>query len=113
MSGGCHAFGRNSPFLVTVDSKHVLQVIAVLLAGVAASTRAVSYALYCAAMASLVLIAEDVAHPTNFSAEWRRILFTFLGLAIGIAVLGIGGLDPRSTLLPVQRRHHGFGDRLP
>ena len=84
--------------LVSVDSKHALEAIVVLLAGLAASTRAASYALYCAAMATLVLIAEDVTHPTNFSAEGRRILFTFVGLAIGIAVLGIGGLIAKHSV---------------
>ena len=54
-------------------------------------TRGLAYAVGLQA-STLVLIAEDVTHPTNFSAEVRRVLFTFLGLAIGIAVLGIGGL---------------------
>jgi Fusaric acid resistance protein-like len=79
-------------FLLTVDNRHALQAIVVVLGAFAASFRSASYAFYCAAMAGLVLIAEDVAHPTNFSAEGRRVLFTFIGLAIGIAVLGIGGL---------------------
>jgi uncharacterized membrane protein YccC len=76
-------------FLLTVDNKHVLQVVVVVLGAFAASFRAATYALYCAAMAALVLIAEDVTHPTNLSAEGRRVLFTFLGLGIGIAVIGL------------------------
>lgn len=79
-------------FLLTIDNRHVLQVIVVALAAFAASFRAATYAFYCASMATLVLIAEDVTHPTNLSAEGRRVLFTFLGLGIGIAVLGLAGL---------------------
>jgi uncharacterized membrane protein YccC len=79
-------------FLLTVDNRHVLQVIVVALGAFAASFRAATYALYCTAMAALVLIAEDVTHPTNLSAEGRRVLFTFLGLGIGIGVLLLAGL---------------------
>jgi Fusaric acid resistance protein-like len=78
--------------LLTVTKTHVLQGIVLVLAAFAGSFRAANYALYCAAMAALVLIADDVTHPTNLSAEGRRVLFTFLGLGIGIAVLGIGGV---------------------
>ena len=84
-------------FLLTVDNRHVLQGVVVVLGAFAASFRAATYALYCAAMATLVLIAEDVTHPTNFSAEGRRVLFTFLGLGIGIAVLVLGGLIQKRT----------------
>jgi hypothetical protein len=52
-------------------------------------------------MAALVLIAEDVTHPTNLSAEGRRVVFTFLGLGIGIAVLGLANLiQKRSAAQP-------------
>lgn len=79
-------------FLLTVTNKHVLQVIVIVLGAFAASFRATTYAFYCAAIAGLVLIAEDVSHPTNLSAERRRVLFTFLGLGIGIGVLVLAGL---------------------
>jgi len=84
-------------FLLTIDNKHVLQVIVVALGAFAASFRAATYAFYCAAMAALVLIADDVTHPTNLSAEGRRVLFTFLGLGIGITVLGLGALIQKRT----------------
>lgn len=74
-----------------------IQVIVVVLGAFAASFRAATYALYCAAMATLVLIAEDVTHPTNLSAEGRWVLFTFLGLGIGIGVLVLGGLIQKLT----------------
>jgi hypothetical protein len=79
-------------FLLAIDNKHVLQVVVVALGAFAASVRAATYAFCCAAMAALVLIAEDVIHPTNLSAEGRRVLFTFAGLGIGIAVLILAGV---------------------
>lgn len=85
-------------FLLTVDNRHVLQVIVVVLGAFAASFRAATYAFYCAAMAALVLIAEDVTHPTNLSAEGRRVLFTFAGLGIGIAVVGLATLIQKRSV---------------
>ncbi len=79
-------------FVLTVDNKHVLQVVVIALAAFAASFRAATYAFYCLAMAALILIADDVTHPTNLSAEGRRVLFTFLGLGIGLLVLVLAGL---------------------
>jgi hypothetical protein len=73
-------------FLLTVHNKHALEVVIVLLAGLAASIRTVNYALYCAAIAGLVLIAMDLPHPSNFTDEGRRVLFTLAGVGIGVAV---------------------------
>jgi uncharacterized membrane protein YccC len=75
--------------LLTVHGKHALEVLIVVLAGIAASIRGGAYAFYCAAIAGLVLIAIDEAHPTNYSAEGRRILFTLAGVVVGIAVHGV------------------------
>lgn len=63
----------------------------------AASFRAANYALYCAAVATTVLIAEDIPNPSNLASEGRRVLFTFFGLAIGIVVLVLAGLLQRRT----------------
>jgi uncharacterized membrane protein YccC len=72
-------------FLLTVHNKHALEVVIVLLAALAVSIRTVNYALYCAAIAASVLIAIDLAHPTNFASEGRRVLFTLAGVGIGLA----------------------------
>ncbi len=58
--------------LLTIDGTHVLEAIIVLLAALGAALRTVNYALYCATIAALVLIADDLAHPTNFSNEIER-----------------------------------------
>jgi Fusaric acid resistance protein-like len=74
-------------FLLTVDNKYVLEVVIVFLGSVAASIRGASYAFYCAAVAGTVLIATDIPHPTNVSAEFRRVLFTLAGVGIAWLVM--------------------------
>ena len=73
--------------LTTVDSRTALEVVIVFLGGLAGSIRAVNYALYCAAVAGAVLIAMDLPHPSNLADEGRRVLFTFIGLGIGVLVM--------------------------
>jgi uncharacterized membrane protein YccC len=72
-------------FLLTVHNKHALEVVIILLAAAAVSMRTVNYALYCTAVAGSVLIGIDLAHPTDFASEGRRVLFTLAGVAIGLA----------------------------
>ncbi len=79
-------------FLLTVHNKHVLEVVIVLLAAVAVSIRTVNYAFYCAVVAGSVLIAIDLAHPTDFASEGRRVLFTLAGVGIGVAVTLLANL---------------------
>jgi hypothetical protein len=62
-------------------------VITVILGALAGSLRAVSYAIYCAAVAGTVLIAMDLPHPSNLAAEGRRISFTFIGVGIAVIVM--------------------------
>lgn len=83
--------------LLTVDARYALEAIILILGAFAASFRGANYALYCAAVAGLVLIATDINQPQNLSAEGRRVLFTLLGLAIGLAVLLIGGAIQKRT----------------
>ena len=46
-----------------------------------------NYALYCAAMAGLVLIALDASHPTSLRAEVNRVLFTLAGVGLAWLVM--------------------------
>jgi len=78
--------------LLIVDGKHALEAIIVLLAALGGGIRTVNYALYSATIAALVLIADDLAHPTNFSNEIERVLYTFAGLAIGVGVMFLADL---------------------
>jgi hypothetical protein len=66
----------------------------------ATSIRGVNYALYNAAVAAGVLIAMDLPHPTNFGAEGRRVLFTFIGVGIGFLVMLLGNLLAERTAKP-------------
>jgi Fusaric acid resistance protein-like len=84
-------------FLLTVDNKIVLEVVIVILGTLAGSIRAVNYAFYCAAMAGMVLIAVDLAHPTNLTSEGLRVLFTFAGVGIAVIVMFLAGLLQKRT----------------
>jgi hypothetical protein len=84
-------------FLLTVDTKVVLEVVIVVLGTLAGSIRAVNYALYCAALAGAVLIAEDLPHPTDLASEGRRVLFTFAGVGIAVVVMLLAGLLTKRT----------------
>ena len=39
-----------------------------------------------------MLIAADMPHPSNLADEGRRVLFTFVGVAIAVVVLLLAGL---------------------
>jgi len=78
--------------LFTVDNRRALEIVIVIFATVAAAFRGANYAIYCIFMAAVVLIVDDVSNPTNHSAEGRRVLFTFIGLGIGLVVLVLAGL---------------------
>jgi len=78
--------------LLAVDNRTALEVIIVVLFALAGSLRTVSYTWYTAAVASAVLIAADIPHPTDLTHEARRILFTLAGVGISIIVLLLAGL---------------------
>ncbi|BCJ39983.1 hypothetical protein GCM10010168_28410 [Actinoplanes ianthinogenes] len=71
--------------LLSVDSEVALGVALIVLASVAVCIRFVNYALYTGAVAATVLIAMDLPHPDDLAAEGERVLYTFVGLAIGVA----------------------------
>ena len=77
------------PILLAVHDKDALVVIIILLAAIGASIHGVNYAYYTAAIASAALIAADLPHPTNYAAEGRRVLFTFIGVGIAVVVMFI------------------------
>ena len=85
LAGAILGAGVAALFLLTVHNKYAVGVVIVLLAAAAVSIRTVNYALYCAAIAGSVLIAIDLAHPTDFASEGRRVLFTLAGVGIGLA----------------------------
>ena len=74
-------------FLVGLKNKHALEAVIILLGSVAATIRGVNYALYCAAIAGLVLVSMDISHPTNYTAEFHRVFFTLVGVGIAWLVM--------------------------
>ena len=75
------------PILLTLHDKRALEATIILLAAIGACIHGVNYAYYTAAIASAALIAADLPHPTNYAAEGRRVLFTFIGVGIGALVM--------------------------
>ena len=66
--------------------------VVVILGALAVSIVLVNYALYCAAVAGAVLIALDLPHPSNLADEAQRVLFTFIGVGIGVLVMFLADL---------------------
>lgn len=90
-------------FLLTVDNKHALELITIAFLTLGGATRFANYALYCAAIAAGVLIALDIPNPSNFTAEAERVLYTFLGLAVGLLVLLLAGVLAKRGAKPPAR----------
>jgi uncharacterized membrane protein YccC len=78
--------------VLTIYNKLALEVIVLILLATGGAIRYMNYALYCAAIAASVLIAVDIPNPTNFTAEVDRVLFTFVGIGIGVLVIYIANL---------------------
>ncbi|MEZ0293821.1 MAG: FUSC family protein, partial [Solirubrobacteraceae bacterium] len=49
------------------------------------------------AIAAGVLLAEDLPHPSNYSAEADRVLWTLVGVAIAVLVMLLGNLLAKRT----------------
>jgi hypothetical protein len=48
--------------------------------------------IYCATVATGVLIGMDLPNPANLAAEGERVLATFVGVGIGAGVLAVADL---------------------
>ena len=75
-----------------VSITNILELVAIVFFLHAASIRFWSYAIYTAAIAAGVLIAMDLPHPSNYSAEADRVLWTLVGVAIALLVMLLGNL---------------------
>ena len=87
--------GIASLFLVTVNNKHGLEEVFIILMAAGIAIYAVNYAFYAAAIAGSALIAIDLPNPTNLGAEGRRVLFTFIGVGIAVVVMFLATLLQR------------------
>ena len=88
--------------LLTVHNKIALALVIVVVGALAGAIRAANYAWYCAAVAATVLIGMDLPHPTNLADEGRRILFTFVGVGIAVAVMLLANLLTKRTRSTTQ-----------
>ena len=88
-------------FLLAVTNTHALELLIAVIGGVGGAIRQVNYALYTAAIAAAVLIAEDLPNPTDLAAEGRRVVFTFIGVGIAVLVTLLANrLNERSAATP-------------
>jgi hypothetical protein len=78
--------------LMTVKNEHAIELLVIGFFALAGAIRFANYALYVAAVAAAVLVAEDLPNPTDLTAEGERVLFTFIGLAVGLLVMLLAGL---------------------
>ena len=79
------AAGEHGVGLVTFEHALFILVLVLLMHGVAICFW--NYTLYRAAIAAGVLIAVDLPHPSNYTAEGERVLYTFCGVAIAVIVM--------------------------
>ena len=54
-------------------------------------------------MAAFVLIALDLPNPTDLTAEAQRVLFTFIGIAVGLLVMVLANLLAKRAATPPAR----------
>ena len=71
--------------LITVSRG--LEIVAIVLIMHAIAVLFWNYAVYSATIAAAILILVDLFQPTDYSAEWDRVLWTLIGVAIGVAVM--------------------------
>jgi len=76
---------------------HGLGVVAIVLVMHAVAIMFWNYAFYTAAIAAALLILVDLAHPSNYSAEGYRVLWTLCGVAIAFLVMLLAGLLAKRT----------------
>jgi hypothetical protein len=86
-----------------VSITHGLEVVALVLLVHAAATFFWNYAFFEAAVVAAVLILLDLPHPTNYSAEGYRLLWTLCGVGIGVVVMFLAGLLAKSRAKPAPQ----------
>jgi len=95
---------EHGPKLISITHALEFVVIVILIQGVAIQTW--NYALYTAAIAASVLVAADLPHPSNYSAEGDRVLWTLAGVAIAVLVMSIGDRLAKRTTKAAPRQAH-------
>jgi hypothetical protein len=80
-------------FAITIG----FEVVAIVLIMHGVAIRLWNYALYCAAIAAVVLILLDLPQPSNYGAEGYRVLWTLCGVGIAVLVMLLADLLAERT----------------
>jgi uncharacterized membrane protein YccC len=86
--------------LSTVHEKTVVEVAIALFLAVGIALHNANYALYSAGIATAVLMALGLADLGNLSANWERVAWTFVGIAIALAVMLLAASLSRNRAQP-------------
>jgi Fusaric acid resistance protein-like len=78
--------------LKLISIRHALEVVVIVFYVHGAGIRFWNYAFYTACLAAGTLLAVDLPHPSNYSAEGDRVLYTLIGVAIAVLVMLVGNL---------------------
>jgi hypothetical protein len=73
--------------LTLVHDRLVLAVVILLAGALAGAMRYVNYAIYCALVATTVLIGLGSGTPGNLTDNWERVGWTLVGVVIGLGVM--------------------------
>jgi Fusaric acid resistance protein-like len=93
--------------LKLISIRHALEVVVIVFYVHGAGIRFWNYAFYTAALAAGTLLAVDLPHPSNYSAEGDRVLYTLIGVAIAVLVMLVGNLLAKlSAKAPPQAAPH-------
>jgi uncharacterized membrane protein YccC len=85
-----------------VSITHGLDVVAIVLVMDAVAIFFWNYAFFTAAVAAALLILVDLSHPSDYSAEGYRVLWTLCGVAIAFLVMLLAGLLVKRAPAPKQ-----------
>ncbi|HUO70419.1 MAG TPA: FUSC family protein, partial [Solirubrobacteraceae bacterium] len=83
--------------LKLISIRHALEVVVIVIYVHGAGIRFWNYAFYTACLAAGTLLAVDLPHPSNYSAEGDRVLYTLIGVAIAVLVMLAGNLLAKLT----------------
>jgi uncharacterized membrane protein YccC len=73
-------------------TRHALEVVAIFLLMHGAAIIFWNYAVYTATIATAVLVSLDLPHPSSYSANGQRVVYTLIGVAIAVLVMFVGSL---------------------
>lgn len=93
--------------LKLISIRHALELLTIVFFLHGAGIRFWNYALYNAAIAAGVLVAVDLPHPSNYSAEGDPVLWTLFGVLIAVMVMLLGSpLAKRTAKAPPHAAPH-------